>query len=443
MIEGAVEIAQLLVRRAQREVSADAVVLRRRERPQQRLHRPDIDVAGGAVPDVSKVLVRCGEVGVEFDGAELKALLTPLGFDVQVGDEKAGSRDLRVSVPGFRSYDVTREIDLIEEISRAHGFDRFPQELAAARPTTVPDHPLFALEDRLRTVLAGEGLFEATNPAFAPTHEGEVEINNPISMEESRLRTSLVPGLLRNVEYNFARGARDVRLFELGTVFHGAGAGEPPLEDLHVAFVVTGRREPEHWSGAGEALDFSSVKGLVETVLSESGWDEAAVKVPVAGALAEDHFVPASSVALMAGDGTSVGAAGQVRPDRLDAPAWASQVWAMELKLPSQPVSETKLTYRPLSPFPGMDRDLALLVPYDVSTSAVSDEIRGVGGELLERVTVFDLYRGDGVAEGHRSLGFRLRLQAWDRTLKDKEVDRVVEKIVKRLREGLGVEQRL
>ena len=382
-------------------------------------------------------------LGVEFDGAELKALLTPLGFDVQVGDEKAGSRDLRVSVPGFRSYDVTREIDLIEEISRAHGFDRFPQELAAARPTTVPDHPLFALEDRLRTVLAGEGLFEATNPAFAPTHEGEVEINNPISMEESRLRTSLVPGLLRNVEYNFARGARDVRLFELGTVFHGAGAGEPPLEDLHVAFVVTGRREPEHWSGAGEALDFSSVKGLVETVLSESGWDEAAVKVPVAGALAEDHFVPASSVALMAGDGTSVGAAGQVRPDRLDAPAWASQVWAMELKLPSQPVSETKLTYRPLSPFPGMDRDLALLVPYDVSTSAVSDEIRGVGGELLERVMVFDLYRGDGVAEGHRSLGFRLRLQAWDRTLKDKEVDRVVEKIVKRLREGLGVEQRL
>ena len=99
--------------------------------------------------------------------------------------------------------------------------------------------------------------------------------------------------------------------------------------------------------------------------------------------------------------------------------------------------------YQPLSPFPGVDRDLALLVPYDVSTSAVSDAMYDVGGPLLERVTVFDLYRGDGVAEGHRSLAFRLRLQAWDRTLRDKEVDRVVEKIVKRLREGLGVEQRL
>ena len=391
-------------------------------------------------------------LGVGFDDAELKALLTPLGFAVQNGDGKAeGGGDLRVIVPGYRSYDVTREIDLIEEITRAHGYDRFPEELAAARPTTVPDHPLFALEDRLRTVLSGEGLFEAANPAFASIHEGEVEISNPISMEESRLRVLLVPGLLRNVEYNFARGARDVRLFELGTVFHAAGAGEPPLEDLHVAFVVTGRREPEHWSGEGEALDFSSMKGLVETVLAESGWDEAAVKVPMAGALAEglasgsvgDLFVPTSSIALTAGDGTPTGAAGQVRPDRIDAPAWAGQLWAMELTLPSEPVARTTPTYRSLSPFPSVDRDLALLVPYDVPTSAVSDEMRDVGGALLERVTVFDLYRGDGVAEGHRSLGFRLRLQAWDRTLKDKEVDRVVEKIVKCLREGLGVEQRL
>ena len=348
-------------------------------------------------------------LGIGFDDTELKALLTPLGFAVQNGDGKAEGRgDLSVIVPGYRSYDVTREIDLIEEITRAHGYDRFPEELATARPTTVPDHPLFQLEDRLRTVLSGEGLLEATNPAFAPTHEGEVELNNPISMEESRLRVSLVPGLLRNVDYNFARGVRDVRLFELGTVFHAAGAGEPPLEDLHVAFVVTGRREPEHWSGEGEALDFSSVKGIVETVLAESGWAEPGVKVFVAGAaesesgsdeeladrfeeLAEvavgDLLVPASSIALTAGDGTPMGAAGQVRPDRVDAPAWAGQVWAMELTLSSESVARTTPTYRPLSPFPGVDRDLALLVPYDVPTSAVSDEMRDVGGALLERVT--------------------------------------------------------
>ncbi len=114
----------------------------------------------------------------------------------------------------------------------------------------------------------------------------------------------------------------------------------------------------------------------------------------------------------------------------------------MELTLPAEPAVNTP-EYRPLSPFPGVDRDLALLVPYDVPTSAVSDRIREVGGELLERVTVFDLYRGDCVLEGQRSLAFRLRLQALDRTLRDKEVDRMVEKIMKRLREDLGVEQRL
>ncbi len=387
-------------------------------------------------------------LGVRFDDTELEALLTPLGFTVQSGDGAVGGGGaLSVVVPGYRSYDVTREIDLIEEITRAHGYDRFPDDLGAARPTIVPDHPLFQLEDRIRAILSGEGLFEATNPAFAPTHEGEVELNNPISLEESRLRTSLVPGLLRNVEYNFARGARDVRLFELGTVFHAAGTGVPPREDLHVAFVVTGRREPEHWSGGGEALDFSTVKGLAATVLADSGWDEPVVKVPEAGTLdgesTGDLFVPSSSVALMAGDGTLTGTAGLVRPDRVDAPAWAGEVWAMELTLPAEPAASSTPTYRPLSPFPGVDRDLALLVPYDVPTSDVADKIRDVGGALLERVTVFDLYRGDGVAEGHCSLAFRLRLQAWDRTLRDKEVDRVVEKIVKRLREDLGVDQRL
>jgi phenylalanyl-tRNA synthetase beta chain len=400
-------------------------------------------------------------LGVRFDDAELGALLTPLGFTVQNEGEKGGGGEgggeLSVIVPGFRSYDVTREIDLIEEVTRAHGYDRFPEDLAAARPTTVEDDPVLQLEDRLRTVLSGEGLFEATNPAFAPEHEGQVELSNPISMEESRLRSSLIPGLIRNVEYNFARGERDVRLFELGTVFHAAGAGEPPWEDLHVAFVITGRREPEHWSGSGEGVDFSDVKDLVETVLAESGWEGPAVRVPADGGSTEEGsaernsaedlvrglLVPSTSVALAAGDGTPAGAAGRLRPERIDAPAWAGEVWAMELTLPAEPVPRATPAYRPLSPFPGVDRDLALLVSYDVPTSAVSDAISDAGGALLERVTVFDLYQGDGVEEGHRSLAFRLQLQAWDRTLTDKEVDRVVEKIVKRLREGLGVEQRL
>ena len=394
-------------------------------------------------------------LGVSLDAGTIEDLLRPLGFGVEAGDEG----ELNVTVPGYRSYDVTREVDLIEEVARTHGYDNFPDDLAPARPTTVPDHPLFQLEDGLRRTLAAAGLLEATNPAFAPRSEGDVELNNPISTEESHLRRALLPALVRRVEYNFARGARDVRFFEIGTVFHSAGPGDPPREDLHVALCVTGRQRPAHWSEDVEAVDFWTLKGLVQETLNESGWEGAAVSSNGERSRADEGtdetmadkdapdsyslFVPSTTVGISLSSGESIGAAGQISPDRIDAPAWAGPVWAMELRLPAEPRLDRTPTFRPLPQFPGMDRDLALLVPQNVSAQSVVDCIRGSGGVLLDEVTIFDMYRGEGVADTERSLAFRLRLQAWDRTLTDKEVDRVVGKVIKRLVEDLGVEQRL
>lgn len=393
-------------------------------------------------------------LGVPLGAEEIEGLLKPLGFTVEAGREG----ELNVTVPGYRSYDVTREVDLIEEIARTRGYDSFPDELGPARPTTVPDHPLFQLEDSLRHALAGAGLLEATNPAFAPESEGDVELSNPISKEESHLRSALLPALLRCVEYNFARGARDVRLFEIGTVFRSCALGDPPREDLHVALTITGRRRPPHWSEEVAAVDFWTLKGLVQETLAESGWGRASVSpkadaaetrgegpghAEVGGPVIGDLFVPSTTVVISAMDDRTIGAAGQIRPDRIDAPAWAGPVWAMELLLPDEPELEGTPTFRPLPQFPGVDRDLALLVPRHVSAESVLECIRGSGGELLDEITIFDVYRGGGVGEGERSLAFRLRFQAWDRTLTDKEVDRVIGKVAKRLLEDLGVEQRL
>ena len=391
-------------------------------------------------------------LGVSLGAKEIEGLLEPLGFGVDAG----GEDELSVRVPGYRSYDVTREVDLIEEIARTHGYDNFPDDLGPARPTSVPDDPLFQLEDNLRLALAGAGLLEATNPAFAPESEGDVELNNPISSEESRLRGALLPALLRRVEHNFARGARDVRFFEIGTVFHFAGSGNAPHEDLHVALTVTGRQRPGHWSEEVEPVDFWTLKGLVQETLAESGWEGVSVGPAGAGAVAEGAdgaggegfwgdpmFVPSTTVGISLSSGVSVGSAGQVRKERIDAPAWAGPLWAMELRLPAEPRLERTPTFRPLPQFPGVDRDLALLVPHDVPADSVVECIRGSGGALLDKVTIFDMYRGEGVGEAERSLAFRLRLQAWDRTLTDKEVDRVVGKVIKRLVEDLGVEQRL
>ncbi len=392
-------------------------------------------------------------LGVSLGAEKIAGLLKPLGF----GLDATGEDELSVTVPGYRSYDVTREVDLIEEIARTHGYDNFPDDLGAARPTTVPDDPLFQLEDNLRRALAGAGLLEATNPAFAPEAEGDVELNNPISREESHLRGAILPALLRRVEYNFARGARDVRLFEIGTVFHSCGPGNAPREDLHVALTITGRQRPAHWSEEVAPVDVWTLKGLVEEALAESGWEGASVdpsaKEQAAGE--ESHpggasgasdlrlFVPSTMAAISLSSGASIGSAGQIRPDRIDAPAWAGPVWAMELRLPSEPRLKGAPTFQPLPQFPGVDRDLALLVPHDVSADSVVECIRASAGALLEGVTIFDVYRGEGVGESERSLAFRLRLQAWDRTLTDNEVDEVVGQVIKRLVEDLGVEQRI
>ncbi|MEQ9568853.1 MAG: phenylalanine--tRNA ligase subunit beta, partial [Longimicrobiales bacterium] len=190
-------------------------------------------------------------LGVPFDTGTIADLLRPLGFEVDGGDGET----LSVEVPGWRGYDVTREVDLIEEVARRHGFDAFPDRAGPYRPNTVPDHPLFRLEDELRTLLVGRGLFEAQTPAFVPEAEGDVRLSNPLSQEEPVLRRDLVPSLLRRVERNLARGVRDVRLFEIGTSFRARGSGEAPAEETRLVAVLTGRRAPEHWSAPDEALD--------------------------------------------------------------------------------------------------------------------------------------------------------------------------------------------
>jgi phenylalanyl-tRNA synthetase beta chain len=379
-------------------------------------------------------------LGVSFGREEIDSLIGPLGFTLGKGTQKETGEEIEVEVPGYRSYDVTREIDLIEEIARTYGYDRFPEELGPFRPTTVPDHPVFQLEDRLRAVLTQEGLLEATNPAFAPESEGNVEINNPISMEEKYLRASLLPDLLRNVEYNLARGSRDVRLFEIGTVFQGGDVGEPPSEDLHVAVAVTGRQHPSHWSEEGASVDFWDLRRILDSALAASGWGEVSVSTEAEG---DNLFEPSLSVSVVLADGVRMGSAGRVVSHRIDTPAWAGDLWGLELRLPADPPAETTPTFRPLPQFPGVDRDLALIVPPDVAAAAVIEKIQETGGDLLDDVTIFDLYRGKGVGDGDRSLAFRLRFQAWDRTLTDKQIDRVVGKLLKTLQEDLGVRQRL
>lgn len=385
---------------------------------------------------VSLRLARVRHVlGVELDAPTVRGYLEPLGFRVE--REEAGV--LHVRIPGFRSYDVTREVDLIEEVARTHGYDVFPSELGPYRPGTVPDHPAFRLEDELRASLVARGFFEAQTPAFVPEGEGDVRVANPLNTREPCMRRSLLPSLLRRVEHNFSRGARDVRLFELGTSFRAAGRGEQPVERTHLVAAFTGRREPPHWSVPEAPFTVWDLKAVLEDAAARA-WRGTASVAPAPDA--SGLFAPGAAFAVVDGEGQLVGSGGRVADGKVDAPVWADPVWALELTLPDPVVEAPTAVHHPLPLYPAVERDLALLVGDAVTAAAVTDVIRARGGELLEHVALFDHYRGEGVPEGKRSVAFRLRFRAADRTLKDKEVDRSVQGIVGRLKEELGVEPR-
>jgi len=386
----------------------------------------------------STVDLRLGRIerllGVAMGAEQVTNYLAPLGFEV-VGRTEG---TLHVRVPGFRSYDVTREVDLIEEVARTHGYDAFPAELRAYRPGTVPDHALFRMEDRLRDVLVGRGLYETQTPAFVAEGEGDVLVSNPLNTVEPYLRRALLPSVLRRVEYNFARGVHDVRLFEIGTSFRTRAPGEAPEEATHIAIAVTGSTAPPHWSVAARPYGVWDTKGLAETVAVAA--HGTATLEPAAGTL--EGFAEEASFIIRSAGGEEIGRAGRVADGLVNAPVWAGPVWGIEISLPAEPASPAAVTYQPLPQFPASERDLALLVPTGTPAADVLACIERYAGRLLEELDVFDLYEGEGVAEGLRSIAVRLRFRSADRTLKDKEVDRAVRKVLGRLKEEMGVEHR-
>jgi phenylalanyl-tRNA synthetase beta chain len=225
------------------------------------------------------------------------------------------------------------------------------------------------------------------------------------------------------VERNWAAQGRDVRLFEIGTCFAPGAPGDRPGETTRVAAVVTGSREPAHWtaSGKGPDVDRWDLKGLLEAVL-ELAHPTAAVQVD------GDRWV------IRAADGSSAGWAGALAAD---APRWAAPLFGLELTLDPSP--RAALAYRAVPATPAADRDIALVVPDGVPAGAVLEQIRGAAGPALEWIGVIDEYRGAGVAEGHRSVAIRLRFRRADRTLRDQEVDEAVRKVLESLEHERGI----
>ncbi len=359
-------------------------------------------------------------LGVEVPRGDLERLLTSIGFTVVPKDER-----MAVQVPGWRP-DVTREVDLIEEVARLRGYDAFPSELRPFRPTTVPSAPSEAMSARVRVRLTGFGLHEARTLTMGPPNGDDAPaILNPLSAEDAHLRTSLLPGLTRSVEYNWSVRVRDVRLFEIGHVFRKACSGGLPAETQRVAALLTGARHPAHWTHAGDVPDFDvwDVKGMFENIVRLAGTRGGTVVTDGNGWMLRDA------------GGTRCGWAG---PVAAAAPRWAGALFGFEVDLDSAP--REAVQYTALPTMPAVERDLALVLPDACAAADVEAVLRRAGGALLEDTRVFDEYRGAGVSG--RSVAWRLVFREPKRTLRDQDVDEAVDRMLATLRNELGVERR-
>lgn len=390
-------------------------------------------------------------LGVPVPAAEMASLLASIGIESTAGP---GAGTLDVTVPPWRP-DLRLEIDLVEEIARLRGYDAFPSDVRPFRPGTVPDSPVAVITRRMREHLVAAGLLETRPVPFVKGGpEGFVRVANPLAENEAYLRRDLLDTLGRRAEYNFARMERDIRLFEIGSVFHPSG-GELPLELLRAAALITGHRRPAHWTEAHPPdFDAWDAKGLAEE-MARVAYAAGAIELtaPKAGTARGTGEVLWEIVV----DGE---VRGTVQRVALDAPVWAAPVFGIELTLMTIPsamvapagtaryaergarAAAPTIRYRPLPTTPAAEFDLALLVPNDLPAVEVERVMRRAGGELLERLTLFDEYRGDTVPPGYRSLAWRLTFRHPERTLREKEIAGRRERLVRSLEGELGVRQR-
>ncbi|WPL18110.1 Phenylalanine--tRNA ligase beta subunit [Thiorhodovibrio winogradskyi] len=385
-------------------------------------------------------------LGIELEATEVEDILTRLGLQLA-----PTARGWQVQVPGHR-FDLRREADLIAELGRIYGYDRIsPSQAQSATRMTAPREADFDLE-QARARLIDRGYFEAVTYSFiSPAQQALIDpdfqalaLSNPISAELSVMRTSLWPGLLQTAQQNLARQQTRVRLFETGLRFRiqqgdqgGAGCEDAGLkQEPMLAALAIGDLMPEQWGGTERPIDFHDIKNDLEGLLALTG--EAGVF----------SLAPASHPALHPGQcarieraGAEVGWIGMLHPSLARQLSLPDASYLFELRL-NQLAQGRLPVFSPVSRFPSIRRDLALLVATDTPYAAIEASARAAAGDWLRELRVFDIYLGEKIESNRKSIALGLILQASSRTLTDQDVEDAVARVLIRLEQDLGARLR-
>lgn len=375
---------------------------------------------------------------------EIRGILERLEFAPREAEGQ-----LVAGVPSHRS-DVTREIDLIEEVARMYGYDRIPPTLPFGATTVGVRTTAQVLEADLKKLLMACGFAEAITYTFvhrkvfdrlrlpeASERRRVVELRNPLNEDQTIMRTLLYPCLLDVLVRNYQRRVTNAALFEIGRIYLPREDSALPEERLTLAIALMGRTFAD-WRRKDEPLDFFHLKGSLETVARRIGLGPLTF-IPEGD---EPSFHPGRTARVVAGE-TSLGIMGEIHPEVLEAYDLPRGVVVAEIDMECLLSLEKQgARFASLPRFPSVDRDLAFVIRDDVPVQEVAAAIRKAGGELLRELRLFDVYTGHQVRDGHRSLGFALCFRAEDRTLTDEEVGRHLETIIRTLEKAFGAELR-
>lgn len=401
---------------------------------------PVVEVVTEQLPQPARIHLRRHAIarllGIEIADAEVETILHALGLQVEAAGDGWDAQ-----VPSWR-FDLSIEVDLIEELARIYGYNRLPvRSITADLP--LPNKPERQLNiAAVRRSFVARGYQEVITYSFVDPKmqallaagQPVVELRNPISGDMSVMRTTLWAGLLQALQHNVNRQQGRVRLFETGLNFVPAAEGLPVQQKM-LALAVTGSRDPESWSAKAEPADFYDVKGDVEALL-----DLARVADVSFVSATHSALHPGQSAAIRKGD-TVIGWVGALHPEIQAKLGLAQPVYLVELEWAA--INEGQLPrFAELSKFPEVRRDLAVLVDRDLAASTLLAAVKESAGESLRDLTLFDVYQGKGIDPQRKSLAFGLTFQHSSRTLTEEEINASVETVVNVLRTRFTAELR-
>ncbi len=423
-----------------------------------------VDVAGGSIArglidnypqpiaerQLSLSVQKTNQVlGLKLQSVEIEHLLRSIGLTAHPAEDR-DDQVIYVTVPTGRP-DLEREIDLVEEVARLNGYDRIPVTMPVSRMLChrLPDQQ--RVVRHLRDAMEAAGFFEIINYSFIspaacdrlglagndPRREN-VRILNPLTEDQSVMRTTLVSSVLETLARNNAYRSLDLRLFELRPVFRPQAEEALPAEEMRLCAAISGQREPEGWAQQRETVDFYDLKGVLEELLEMFNVGP----VVFDDSRSEPFLHPGKSCTLVHESGL-LGTIGEVHPSTLEAHDIDQPVFLLDLNLAVffEAIGNRE-AFQPISRFPDVCRDSAFLVDDAVKAEQVFAVIEKARGRFVESCTLFDLYRGTGVPDGKKSLAIRVRFRSAEKTLTEEEISAGHERIVKALQKELGAEIR-